>query len=108
MIIISKSIFPYRDQKGKEHEAYHLGSTESITELHQFAQSIGMRKEWFQDKLIPHYDAFGVMVIKAREAGAKEVTSREFLQQAHRTARETVSYGVHGENHLSHVVVKET
>ncbi|MFA5152505.1 MAG: DUF4031 domain-containing protein [Clostridia bacterium] len=108
MIVISKSIFGYIDKKGKEHETYHMGSTESLRELHQFAQSIGLRPEWFQDKLIPHYDIFGGMIERAREAGATTLKSSEFLRQVHRTARETVSYGVYGENWTGHIVTKET
>jgi hypothetical protein len=108
MIVISKSIIPYTDKKGKVHESYHMGSTESLTELHTFAQSIGLKREWFQDKLIPHYDVFGGMFLRAKEAGAKIVKSREFLQDVHRTARETVPYSSHGENYVHHVVIKET
>jgi len=107
MVLLSKSIFPYRDGKGKEHESYHLGSTESLDELHRFAQSIGMRREWFQDKLIPHYDVFGIMIQKAKEAGAEVVESRVFLQRVHRTARETIPVrDIRGE--ITHVVTKES
>lgn len=30
--------------------------TNDLTELHRFAQSIGLKRQWFQDKTFPHYD----------------------------------------------------
>jgi len=29
---------------------------DTLEELHEFAQKIGMKREWFQDKRLPHYD----------------------------------------------------
>ena len=29
---------------------------DSIDELHEFAKKIGMRRSWFQEKRLPHYD----------------------------------------------------
>lgn len=41
----------YTDRMG------HLISDTNIDELHQFAEQIGLRREWFQDKPgRPHYD----------------------------------------------------
>ncbi len=29
---------------------------DTIEELHKFADRLGMRREWFQDKILKHYD----------------------------------------------------
>jgi len=34
----------------------HMLSDTSLEELHLFADSIGMRREWFQNGSAPHYD----------------------------------------------------
>ena len=34
----------------------HMKSDTSVEELHRFAQMIGLRRSWFQDKRAPHYD----------------------------------------------------
>jgi len=37
----------------------HLFTDSSLEELHTFAASIGLRREWFQgNKAVPHYDVF--------------------------------------------------
>jgi len=38
-------------------DGVHLVSDTSIEELHEFAQRIGLKREWFQDRSrYPHYD----------------------------------------------------
>lgn len=60
---------------------------DTIPNLHSFAQSIGLKKCWFQNKRgkhQPHYDVKGAMIDKAIKAGAAQVNSRaivEFLRQ---------------------------
>lgn len=44
--------------------------TSDLEELHSFALSIGLRREWFQDKTFPHYDLTSGMRFKALRAGA--------------------------------------
>lgn len=34
----------------------HLISDHSLDELHQMADKLGLKREWFQDKKHPHYD----------------------------------------------------
>jgi len=49
-----------------------------LAELHALAQSIGMRPEWFQDKIAaPHYDLGPKLREAAIEAGAVPVARRE-------------------------------
>src|SRR5262244_82167 len=60
----------------------HLVSDTSLEELHQFAESLGLRREWFQEKSIPHYDLTGAVYELALERGAQLVSSREIVIRA--------------------------
>src|SRR5512137_332976 len=55
----------------------HLVSDTSIEELHAFAAGLGMRREWFQCRSIPHYDLTGERYDLALAMGAELVSSRE-------------------------------
>lgn len=59
----------------------HLVSDSSLEELHSFAQSLGLRKEWFQDHpKHPHYDLTTERIKnKAKKLGAKKVSSKEII-----------------------------
>lgn len=61
----------------------HLVSDSSLDELHLFAKSIGLRREWFQDKRIPHYDLTTAR-IRARAVGngALLVGSKDIVRKA--------------------------
>jgi len=54
---------------------------DSEEELHEFAKTIGMKREWFQSKKLPHYD----LTIKRRQLavsmGAIEVDSNWVKQK---------------------------
>ena len=59
----------------------HLVSDTSLPELHEFAQNIGLKREWFQDKSLPHYDLLGTRMNKrAVTAGAKLVDARTLVR----------------------------
>ncbi len=60
----------------------HLVSDTSIEELHIFAESLGLRREWFHVKSIPHYDLTGAVYELAIERGAVLVSSREIVRRA--------------------------
>jgi hypothetical protein len=60
----------------------HLVSDHSIEELHQFAEGLGLRREWFQRKSVPHYDLTGEHYELALERGAILVSSREIVRRA--------------------------
>jgi hypothetical protein len=52
-----------------------------LTELHAFAQRIGLRRSWFQDHRHPHYDTLSLSTkAKALAAGAKLVTDRQLVE----------------------------
>lgn len=50
-----------------------------VAGLHAFAQGIGLKRCWFQRSRsgFPHYDVKGVMIDRAREAGATFATREE-------------------------------
>ena len=72
----------------------HLVSDSSIEELHEFAASLGLRREWFQRKSVPHYDLTGEHYELALERGAVLVSSREIVRRAVRLKVITVSVEV--------------
>jgi hypothetical protein len=52
----------------------------TLDELYEFAKRIGLRREWFQDKLNhPHYDLLGSKKGLAFENGAKLITPKEMV-----------------------------
>lgn len=54
---------------------------DGIDELHEFASSIGLKREWFQDKKAhPHYDIFGVIKLQALNSGAVVVDSKKIAE----------------------------
>jgi len=69
----------------------HLVSDSSLDELHEFAESLGLRREWFQQKSVPHYDLTGAHYELALERGAILVSSREIVRRAVRLQVTTVS-----------------
>jgi hypothetical protein len=60
----------------------HLVSDLSLDELHEFAAALGLRREWFQAKSIPHYDLTGEVYEMAIELGATLVSSRHIVLRA--------------------------
>ena len=65
-----------RECRGNENwpwkESCHLFSNNGdLEELHEFAQRLGLKRKWFQDKRIPHYDLTRTMRSRAVLLGAK-------------------------------------
>ena len=65
----------------------HMVSNKSEEELHAFAEKLGMRRAWFQNKGLgikhPHYDlTSSLMVDKAIRAGAEQVTPADLSRRA--------------------------
>ncbi len=69
-------------------DGVHLISDESETELHVFAQKIGLRREWYQNHPAhPHYDITTTRKLaRAYAAGAVRVTGRAILERHWRRA----------------------
>lgn len=54
----------------------HLLGTD-LDELHEFATRIGLKREWFQDKRIPHYDVSDSKRLLAINRGAVPINCYE-------------------------------
>jgi len=55
---------------------------DSLEELHEFADKIGMKRSWFQDhKRLPHYDLVPIRRAKALEMGAVEYSLRTWFKE---------------------------
>lgn len=68
-----------RDWGWKLGPSCHLVA-DTLDELHAFAASIGMRREWFQDKRSgPHYDLTASRRAEAVRLGAVELDDDEFI-----------------------------
>lgn len=52
---------------------------DSVEELIEFAESMGMRREWFQAKSTPHFDLTADGRAIAVSKGAIELTNRELV-----------------------------
>jgi len=68
--IISKN-WPYQ-------RACHL-IADSLDELHLFASSIGLRRRWFQNHSIPHYDLTESKRALAIKLGAIPLGTKEYV-----------------------------
>jgi len=53
---------------------------DSLEELHDMADRIGMRRDWFQPKSSPHYDVSLSRRARAIEYGAIEATRRDIVR----------------------------
>lgn len=57
---------------------------DTVEELHDFAARIGMRRPWFQDKDLPHYDLTTRRRRAAVALGAIELNRQEFVKHVRR------------------------
>lgn len=79
-----------RDYGWRHGPSCHLiGDT--VEELIEFAESIGLRREWFQPKSSPHFDLTAAGRELAVKNGAIELTQRSFVVKLReiRITRET-------------------
>ena len=58
---------------------YHLAA-DTVEELHAFAERIGLKPEWFQEKNYPHYDVTKYKRNQALREGARYVSTRVLLR----------------------------
>lgn len=59
----------------------HMVTDGDVEELHQMADTIGLKRAWFQDHpRHPHYDITSGRRHKALAAGAVEVNDRQLLR----------------------------
>ncbi len=67
-----------RDYGWRHGPSCHL-IADSVEELIEFAESMGMRREWFQAKSTPHFDLTADGRTAAVAMGAIELTNRELI-----------------------------
>lgn len=74
---------------------------DSVDELIEFAEAMGMRREWFQAKSTPHFDLTAAGRETAVAMGAIELSYRELISKirelrANRRLREELSRDLRG------------
>ncbi len=70
---------------GNGKQSCHLATDGELEELHQFAVSIGLKREWFQDhRRVPHYDLTPNKRQRALAKGAQEASSEELIERCKR------------------------
>lgn len=60
------------------HSCHLLADT--LTELHDFAKRLGLKREWFQSQGTPHYDLTAGRRVKAIGLGARQIGMRETVE----------------------------
>lgn len=63
---------------GRMRMSHLVADTED--ELHEMAASIGLKREWFQPKSVPHYDVSQSKRTLAIEHGAQEIDNRGLVE----------------------------
>lgn len=62
-------------------DGVHLIATCGTEELHQFAEKIGLKREWFQDHRHPHYDLLSQRIkARALREGARLVDKKRLVR----------------------------
>lgn len=53
---------------------------DTLEELHDFAGQLGLRRAWFQNKILPHYDLTRNKRAQAVRLGAEEISRKQMLK----------------------------
>lgn len=53
---------------------------DTLGELHTFAARLGLKRDWYQNKTMPHYDLTRSKRILAIKLGAMEVDRKQFAE----------------------------
>lgn len=64
---------------GNGKQSCHMSCDGDLEELHRFAERIGLKRAWFQNASLPHYDLTPKKRTAALRAGAVETTTREMF-----------------------------
>jgi hypothetical protein len=70
-------VWPGRKPRCFARGSCHLTTDGELYELHALAACIGLKREWFQDHRIPHYDLTAARREAALAAGAVFVPAKE-------------------------------
>ena len=80
MIMVDPLLGCASNAKWKWGQSCHLFTDSSFDELHTFAKRIGLKREWFQDEELPHYDLTRGKRIQAIRAGAMPVNAAKMVE----------------------------
>ena len=69
-----------KNSKWKHSKSCHL-IADSEEELKLFAIACGLKEEWYQEKSFPHFDLTAGKRRLARQRGAIELTTRDFVKK---------------------------
>lgn len=67
---------------------YHMTSDESLEELFDFGDRIGLQRSWFQDDDHPHFDIVDSFRRIAIRHGARQASMREIVAAAIKIQKE--------------------
>jgi len=75
----------YVDELKRQQRHWRYGKSchlfaDTVSELHTFAASIGLKREWFQDTRHPHYDLTASKRRQAVREGAIEISARDYIK----------------------------
>ncbi len=76
-----------RNPYGRMYMSHMIADT--LEELHEMAEKLGMKREWFQDARLPHYDISLGKRNRAIDLGAVQVDSYELISILKSTSAET-------------------
>ncbi len=79
-LYVDNANLPY----GRMLMCHMVTDSKDLNELHKMAERIGLKREWFQNHSIPHYDISLSKKGLAISYGAKEVSSKELIRRATR------------------------
>lgn len=79
MIYVDEIMSCRQTSKWPYGRACHL-MADSIEELHEFAGRLGLKRSWFQEKSLPHYDLTAGMRSRAVRLGASEIDRNKFVE----------------------------
>jgi len=88
MVYVDEALRCLRNSRWPYKYAAHLVA-DSRDELHRFAAILGLKRDWFQDKTLPHYDVTSGVRRKAIQLGAIPIDCKQManLIRLHRTCK---------------------
>lgn len=79
--------FGWRIRGRRVHNCHLIA--DSIEELHELANEIGLRREWFQPESFPHYDLTPERRKRAIAVGAIALERKDFIRTLRRIREES-------------------
>ena len=77
------------NKKWRYNKSCHL-IADNVTELIDFAESIGLKSDWLQGDKLPHFDLTAGKRKQAVAAGAIEIDRKEFVKRLRAKSKLTI------------------